>query len=338
MKNNNTHIDDALLIRVLSGEASEAEKVEYNNWIQADAKNQEIAEKLKATIDLLKKAKSTSRHEYNWKRIKQKIHEGYEVPSYISVSQEDPKTISIGIRKWYQVAAVLTLLIGLGILFKTIVLKHESYEIVAVEGQYDIPGQLPDGSEVYLNQGARIVYKKSFNRKTREVTLYGEAYFDVVPNEDKSFIIHSSNTTTRVLGTRFNIHTDSLLKVVEVSVTEGRVEFYPDKNGMNRVQLGQGEQGVYNYATNKLCKDKILDKNFISWKTGVLEFDNAPIVHVFRSIEKHYNVKIISRDLELEDLNLTSKYSNQTLKEVFTELNLLMGIDYAISNDTIYIK
>src|SRR5690606_9914983 len=84
--------------------------------------------------------------------------------------------------------------------------------------------ELPDGSVVWLNKGAKLSYLKGFkNFYDREVNLSGEAFFDVKPNAEKPFIIETANTATRVLGTSFNVKTNG--ENVAVSVFSGKVSF-----------------------------------------------------------------------------------------------------------------
>src|SRR5262249_48356756 len=52
--------------------------------------------------------------------------------------------------------------------------------------------QLPDGSSVWLNAGSTITYGKQYGNGLREVSLTGEAFFDVVRNPDVPFVIHTT--------------------------------------------------------------------------------------------------------------------------------------------------
>ena len=64
---------------------------------------------------------------------------------------------------------------------------------------------LPDGTKVWLNAGSKLNYDKNYGNAIREVSLTGEAYFDVVKNPEKPFIIHASKIDIKVLGTAFNV-------------------------------------------------------------------------------------------------------------------------------------
>ncbi|HEY4155290.1 MAG TPA: FecR family protein, partial [Puia sp.] len=64
---------------------------------------------------------------------------------------------------------------------------------------------LPDGTQVWLNSGSKLHYKNDFDKSIREVSLEGEAFFDVVKEVDHPFIVHTSAINVRVLGTAFNV-------------------------------------------------------------------------------------------------------------------------------------
>src|SRR3712207_8218705 len=67
---------------------------------------------------------------------------------------------------------------------------------------------LNDGTQVWLNKGAKLTYPPSFDEKERTVSLVGEAYFNVKHSHDVPFIVESRNARVKVLGTEFNYNTD----------------------------------------------------------------------------------------------------------------------------------
>ena len=86
---------------------------------------------------------------------------------------------------------------------KELVAKH-SNEVSTQPGSKS-KIQLPDGSTVWLNAGSKLTYTKDFGKEIREVTLIGEAFFDVTKMKEKPFIIHTSSINIKVLGTAFNV-------------------------------------------------------------------------------------------------------------------------------------
>ncbi|HEX6846694.1 MAG TPA: FecR family protein, partial [Chitinophagaceae bacterium] len=102
---------------------------------------------------------------------------------------------------------------------------------------------LPDGSHVWLNAGSSLDYNISvFNKNSREVTLNGEAYFDVTKNPEKPFIIHTKKMDIKVIGTAFNIRSYNDEKTAEASLIKGTLEVtLKDRNGQ-KVLLNPNEK------------------------------------------------------------------------------------------------
>ena len=84
---------------------------------------------------------------------------------------------------------------------------------------------LEDGSKITLNGSSKLIYPKSFEKSaTREVTLIGEAYFDVARNEQKPFLIHTPRMEIRVLGTAFNVRDYQEDQQAETALIRSQVE------------------------------------------------------------------------------------------------------------------
>ena len=92
---------------------------------------------------------------------------------------------------------------------------------------------LPDGTIVHLNSESKLTYTPEFNGKLREVSLEGEAFFEVTPNKEKPFIVKTSVFDVEVLGTSFNVSVYNDENIVETALIEGKVKLtmngYPSK-------------------------------------------------------------------------------------------------------------
>ena len=85
---------------------------------------------------------------------------------------------------------------------------------------------LSDNTVVWLNAGSRLVYPTFFSGKTREVLLFGEAFFEVSKNADKPFIVKTSDIEIKVLGTQFNVSAYAEDKVIQTVLKEGSVAIH----------------------------------------------------------------------------------------------------------------
>src|SRR4030095_9403678 len=111
--------------------------------------------------------------------------------------------------------------------------KEKTPEVVASEAMSSVATKngnrtkivLPDGSQVWLNAGSNLDYNNlNFNKDVREVSLNGEAYFDVAKNAGKPFIIHTKKMDIKVLGTTFNVRSYSDEKITEAALIKGSIE------------------------------------------------------------------------------------------------------------------
>ena len=175
---------------------------------------------------------------------------------------------------------------------------------------------LPDGTLVSLNSNTKVFYPEQFGNKAREVTIEGEAFFEVKPNKNRPFIIHAGNAQIKVLGTSFSVSAYPETKLVEVIVETGKVEF---RNQISKtIQTGElilipGDKGTLAYSSNTLLKTTNQDPNFIAWKTHNLIFRATSLPEVIKNLEKVYKVNIRLADPKLNKLFLTAQYPNYTL-------------------------
>src|SRR5437773_11061947 len=111
---------------------------------------------------------------------------------------------------------------------------------------------LPDGTKVWLNSDSKLEYKDNFNDSIREVTLSGEAYFDVVKDAAHPFIVHTSDIDIRVLGTAFNVKSYPKESSIETTLIHGLIEVTNKKlPGSPKVILNPHEKLVFRKQENR---------------------------------------------------------------------------------------
>ena len=175
---------------------------------------------------------------------------------------------------------------------------------------------LPDGTLVSLNNNTKIKYPKRFGSETREVSIEGEAFFEVKPNKNKPFIIHAGKAQIKVLGTSFNVSAYPDAKLVEVIVQTGEVQVLnkmTEAKQTNELILTPGDKGTLVYASNTLLKSINQDPNFLAWKTHNLIFKATSLREVIVNLEKVYKVNIRLADPKLNKRLLTAQFNNDPL-------------------------
>jgi len=193
---------------------------------------------------------------------------------------------------------------------------------------------LSDGSVVRLNAGSSLTFPEKFNGSNREVTLQGEAFFDVTKDPDKPFIIHTSTLETSVLGTSFNIRAYDCETHAEVTVKTGRVKVArPAGRDSSSVVLVPDEQAYFDTATAMLEKRSVAATEFLAWTSEILLLDHTPMREVMHTLEKWYNVRITLKTGALGNCPISGKYKNDRLLNILEGLKFAQGIDYHFTKE-----
>jgi len=236
-------------------------------------------------------------------------------------------------RYLWQTAAAVIMLLGVGFLTQKLVFPTP-HMLIVQSGMQMKEVVLPDGSRVTLNKEAELIYPEKFNRRQRNLTLIGEAFFEVVSDPALPFKIDvNQRALVEVLGTSFNISPDKNDESISVHVVEGRVAFSSNLKGSDRVILTKDEQATLSAGT--IIRADTVDLNFISWKTGTLFFDHENLKDVCKQLEAHYEIDILMHKSVPRNLNLTSILENQDLESVLDEISLVLELDYSYEDDKV---
>ncbi len=186
---------------------------------------------------------------------------------------------------------------------------------------------LPDGSSGWLNSGSTLIYPVRFN-DTRDVSLSGEAYFDVVKN-DKPFIVKASDLIISVLGTKFNVSAYKDDKLIDVVLESGKIRLnYPGSKTV--MEMDPNERVVYQRRKKVLKKSNVSPRKYSSWKEGKLVFRNDPIREVAKKLGRWYNVDILLQGNSKADFSLRATFEDEEIEEVMRLLKLTFPLDYKI--------
>lgn len=326
MNNPFGHIDHELLIRFLSEECNEQERQTVDRWLEADPENRTYFQELSTLWNA--SASSGAFHKdwikKDWNKVLYRIDE-------IRIKESDkPARQRSLVYTFARLAAVVILGIGIYFYGQHLSSKTPVQETIASAGIKTLT--LPDGSKVSLNANAKLIYPETFDTGKREVTLEGEAFFEIIPDAKKPFLIKTNNVTTEVVGTSFNINSNTDSAVV--TVVTGKVMLYKDKH--SAIAMTAGEQG--SYSDRGLEKKINRDRNFLSWKTNILTFQSTPLKKVVDDLNRHYGQHIQIASKQLEHCTVTSAFQDQTLEEILQELKVLFALELDRSGDIIMLK
>jgi transmembrane sensor len=192
---------------------------------------------------------------------------------------------------------------------------------------------LPDGSTILLNKNSSITYTQlSFNNKTREVTLKGEAYFDIKRNETKPFIVHTGKVQTKVLGTAFNINAYSNSDKIEVTVTRGKVQVGDLDNVYGIITPNQ--QIKVNTATLEHQQNNVNAAIAVEWKSKYLILDDIQMEEAIAMISQKYKVPIILSNENIKTCRITASFLNdENLDHIMKVICSVIETEYHYNKD-----
>lgn len=175
---------------------------------------------------------------------------------------------------------------------------------------------LPDGTNVWLNARTTIQYPITFNRKERYIKLDGQAYFDVMHNEDVPFIVETDKGNIEVLGTKFDVMAYAGVDQFETALMEGSVKVNLTSDPTQTLILKPDTKA---YLDNgKLCQTTLSDYSTYRWKEGLISFENSSFSQIMKEFEKSYGIEIVIRNDEIQKYHYTGKF------------RITDGVDYAL--------
>jgi len=198
-----------------------------------------------------------------------------------------------------------------------------------------------DGTVINLNANSTLIATKFLPwEPAREITLNGEAYFQVAshPNSDvlKKFTVHTHDANIVVLGTKFQVNTRH--SHTEVLLNEGSVEVNKVAETIPAIIMKPGElvSTAHKKTKNLEIERPTNERTYTSWKDGYLEFDHASIEDVITRIEDLYGYKVVLSDKSILSEEITGKVPAKNLNELFKSLNRLFNLETEVREDTIY--
>jgi transmembrane sensor len=222
---------------------------------------------------------------------------------------------------------------------------------------------LPDGSSVWLNAGSRLTYDSLYGTRLREVTLSGEAYFDVVKNANKPFIIHTGKVNIRVLGTVFDVKSYPGEKTMETSLIRGSIEVTFPSLSTKKIILKPNQKLIIDRTEpltnlntsqgniahlpvmsiqhlNRVGSDSLIAET--GWMQNRLYFNDLSFHELLKSMERKYGVSFQLTDSSLDAIHFTGSFQNETVSQAldalrFTAEKSTEDFTYQIQGDQVII-
>lgn len=327
------NLDDNILEKFITGDCSEQEYTEINNWINEGEDNARRLFQLEEIYHLGKFDQYADSRRID--RAERKLLQ------HIEKEEAKKKKRNLQYRKWMQYAAavIVIAIIAGGARFWSHY-TDPSNDLI-VESNTESTAKeiaLPDGTKVWINSATTLSYPRIFSDKVRNVYVEGEAYFEVAKNLDKPFIVNSEAMTVKVLGTIFNFKSDSKVLVAEASLIEGEIEV-KGNNEEGMITLSPGQRAELNKNNGRLTVKQVDTKLDAVWTNDLIPFEKADIFKIAQTLERFYNVKIIlAPDIHSDATYTGTLKKKNTIESVLELLTNSIPIKYKIVGNNIFIS
>ena len=315
MSENNINIVEELLPRYCDGNVSAEEKEKVEIWIRQSEEHYKIAQQ----IQLIYLASDTI-------AIMDQVNTDNALDKVDGrIRRSQLKTLFM----WGQrVAAILFIPLLAAYLLEVLIPEKRDIRMLEVRTN---PGMttsltLPDGTKVNLNSESSLVYPETFDGDFRSVRLEGEAFFEVVKNPEKRFVVTTPhNARVEVLGTSFNMEAFKWDSIVSTTLISGKVAFI-SRSG--QVNMKPGEKLVYNIQADRASIYQTNGEAEISWKNGMIIFRTTPFEEALRMLTKRFNVDfVVSNNKYVKDF-YTGSFTNHRLEQILDIFNASSGIKW----------
>ena len=353
-------MDHDQLSKLFAGELTFNEKESLWASLHADAESFDEAAKLKSSwaatqLIAIPADKKTARK--GWKRFR----------SGMNQQKRDRQKYM----RWAAAAAVVIFAYILGTQTST---KHESMEIAGGEYTIEAPKggkslmTLTDGSKVWLNAGSSLLFDKSFGEQSRNLTLQGEAYFEVAHDAERPFLVETSGITIAALGTAFNVKAYPEDELIETTLVTGSVRIETNAQSItkaepvvlepnqklvfhkNRQSISvlpnddvtapvdeQPATALQSFSKIELAVDVDVEVS-TSWKDKRWIVLGERLGVFAANIERKYDMVLIFEDAELEDYRVSATLEEETIEQLFNAIRLTIPMDYRIERNQVYLK
>jgi ferric-dicitrate binding protein FerR (iron transport regulator) len=374
--NENNNISDSIkecIVAYLQGDITPKQREMFQEWLHADETNKLFFNQLQMIWNLA--ATSGTRHfdiDEAWKEVKSRmIQPGLHREHERSLSRR----LSRKLKPAMKIAAMFAIAYTLGVATTRLTGKPADHsgqylEMTAPKGSRAFV-TLDDGTKVWLNAGTQLRYPKNYGQKQRNVTLTGEAYFEVAKNPEIPFIVNANGIHITALGTAFNVKAYAEDGQVETTLTEGtvRLEAADAKIAMKPIILHPNQKVVV--RTDDAIPEKSVEKEetarpdsavsdtkqksvsgesvssvvqladtrpYVSWKDTKWMFKHQNLVELAVKLERRYDVTFVFEDEQLRDYVVSGTLLDETLEQVMKTLRLTVPIDFQINHKTVILK
>ncbi|MFA6592910.1 MAG: FecR domain-containing protein [Bacteroidales bacterium] len=328
MKDNTSNIIDDLIASYLTGEITDEGRKELTAWIEADAANKDhFLKKREIWLSSFDSGKDLFNPSKAYDSFIQKIRKSRVV------------------KLAFRYAAAAAIVCGVAVLSFTLGGERTVSRIAKSDVTISSPmGSrtdlvLPDGTKVSLNAGSTIRYAQDFSLRNRNVSLSGEALFDVRHDDKHQFIVTTNSLNVKDIGTEFDIRDYEDDDVASVELISGLVQVGSRIGRREDIDMLPNQKVTLNKKSGELRLNVTSGDRSRNWENGTIFFNECELRVMAKELERLYDVRIVFKEQSLASERFYGSFSknDQTVEEVMKDLSSTGKFNYQIDNRTITI-
>ena len=198
---------------------------------------------------------------------------------------------------------------------------------------------LEDGTRVWLNAESQLIYPDTFSANERRVILKGEAYFEVVKDEQKPFYVESNGQVVRVYGTEFNVRSYEEDADIYTTLVSGRVSLQSMNGNEAELILTPGKQAVFDKRQQSTSVRPVDTQVVTSWRRGMFVFEEQNLEQIMRDLSRWYNFSYEFKDTSLREtvfMGSVPRYGD--FNEILEILEKSGGVKFRVKDRVVIIS
>ena len=240
-------------------------------------------------------------------------------------------------------AAAVVVVAGASLLWRVTQADHRPTAGLAVASMEYTTGvgrldtlRLADGTSVMLGPSSRLRLEPDYGRRARMLTLEGQAFFDVVHDDARPFVVRTASATLRDVGTTFSVESDRDLGT-RIAVTSGAVDVAAvAARGGEPTVLHGGDRAEVN-GDHMTVERGVVSGDATSWTRGTLVFHDASMTSVAADLRRWYGIRLVVDDSTLAARRVTATFDRASADDVGRVLAAVLGGSATRSGDTLRI-
>jgi len=312
-----------ILLKYINKEGDALETLEVESWMHEQTEHAYLVSYLQKRKEQLQLPLKPADVDEQWQRL---LNRMFETPSATGIPGKARLYRFMGIA-----ASLLLLSIGSWMYLHSPT-SSTGNQLFTLQTPANARGKvvLPDGTEVFMAPDSKIKYDNSFGTDKRIVQLSGEAFFNVVHQAHKPFIIYTENNlAVTVLGTSFNIYARSNHPATEVKVATGLVGVIENKHTH---YLKAGQQLSYLLASHQVSSRQVAPNDAAALQKETLFFDNNNADEIAERLQRWYNLNVLVLPSARKHPRFSGEMKDTGIHHLMEGLRYATGINYRYKN------